>query len=176
MFCCLEWTEAHWHYHSEAGKHSWRRRRQHTATKFRYILVCYFAAHTRDPTDPSPLLWSQLVSSFPTSPLASKPKSLNLCTSTLTSDKLSYFIENCKMFREMRAPWLARTSSSYFHKARALRHSALLRYNAHSLRHRYERTQFTINFMKEIKKLVPRAFGSCLSALLSWSKKSSVLI
>ena len=153
MFCCLEWTEAYWHYHSEAGKHSWRRRRQHTATKFRYILVCYFAAHTRDPTDPSPLLWSQLVSSFPTSPLASKPKSLNLCTSTLTSDKLSYFIENCKMFREMRAPWLARTSSSYFHKARALRHSALLRYNAHSLRHRYERTQFTINFIKEIKNL-----------------------
>ena len=170
MFCCLEWTEAHWHYHSEAGKHSWRRRRQHTTTKFRYILVCYFAAHTRDPTDPSPLLWSQLVSSFPTSPLASKPKSLNLCTSTLTSDKLSYFIENCKMFREMRAPWLVRTSSSYFHKARALRHaSALLRYNARNLRHRYERAQFTINFMKEIKKLVPRAFGSCLSALLSWS-------
>ena len=68
----------------------------------------------------------------------------------------------------MRAPWLVRTSSSYFHKARALRHaSALLRYNARNLRHRYERAQFTINFMKEIKKLVPRAFGSCLSALLS---------
>ena len=39
----------------------------------------------------------------------------------------------------MREPWLVRTSSLYFHRARALRHtSALLRYNARSLRHRYE--------------------------------------
>ena len=30
--------------------------------------------------------------------------------------------------------------------------SALLRYNARSLRHRYERAQFTIHFIKEIKK------------------------
>ena len=36
-----------------------------------------------------------------------------------------------KMFSEMRAPWLVKTSSSYFHKARALRHtSSVLRYNA----------------------------------------------
>ena len=40
----------------------------------------------------------------------------------------------------------------FFHKARALRHtSALSRYNAHSLRHQYERAQFTIHFIKEIK-------------------------
>ena len=53
----------------------------------------------------------------------------------------------------MRAPWLVRTSSLYFHKARALRHTgALLRYNA--------RKQFTILFIKEIKKLVPRALSS----------------
>ena len=52
------------------------------------------------------------------------------------------------MFREMHAPWLVRTSSLYFHKARALRHtSALLRYNARSLRHRYERAQFTIHYI-----------------------------
>ena len=51
------------------------------------------------------------------------------------------------------APWSVRTSSLYFHKARALRHtSALLRYNAGSLRHRYERAQFTIHSIKEIKK------------------------
>ena len=50
------------------------------------------------------------------------------------------------------------TSSLCFHKARALRHtSALLRYNASSLRHRYERAQFTIHFIKEIKSLVPPA-------------------
>ena len=61
----------------------------------------------------------------------------------------------------MRAPWLIRTSSLYFHKARALRHTgALLRYNARSLCHRYERAQFTILFIKEIKKLVPRALSS----------------
>ena len=64
----------------------------------------------------------------------------------------------------MRAPWLVRTSSLYFHKARALRHtSALLRYSTCSLRHRYERAQFTIPFLKEIKKLVPRALLSYIS-------------
>ena len=53
----------------------------------------------------------------------------------------------------MHAPWLVRTSSLYFHKPRALRHtSALLRYNARSPRHRYERAQFKIHFIKEIKK------------------------
>ena len=53
----------------------------------------------------------------------------------------------CKMFWEMRAAWLVRTSSLYFHKARTLRHtSLLLRYNARSLRHLYERTQFMIHF------------------------------
>ena len=68
-----------------------------------------------------------------------------------------------KMFREMRAPWSVRTSSLYFHKARALRHTnALLRYNARSLRHRYERAQFAIH-IKEIKKLVPRALLSSIS-------------
>ena len=62
--------------------------------------------------------------------------------------------KNYKIFREMCAPWLVRTSSLYFHKARALRHtSALLRYNARSLRHRYELAQFTIHFIKEIKNL-----------------------
>ena len=40
-----------------------------------------------------------------------------------------------------------------FHKARASRHtSALSRYNARSLRHQYQRAQFTIHFIKEIKK------------------------
>ena len=68
-----------------------------------------------------------------------------------------------KMFREMRAPWSVRTSSLYFHKARALRHTnALLRYNARSLRHRYERAQFAIH-IKEIKKLVPCALLSSIS-------------
>ena len=48
---------------------------------------------------------------------------------------------------------MVRKSSLYFLKARALRHtSALLRYNARSLRHWYERAQFTIHFIKEIKK------------------------
>ena len=52
----------------------------------------------------------------------------------------------------MRAPGLVRTSSLYFHKARALRHtSALSRYNAGSVRHRYERAQFTIHSIKVIK-------------------------
>ena len=45
----------------------------------------------------------------------------------------------------MRVMRLVKTSSLYFPKARALRHtSALLRYNARSLRYRYERAQFTI--------------------------------
>ena len=43
----------------------------------------------------------------------------------------------------------------YFHKARASRYtSALSRYNARSLRHQYQRAQFRIHFIKEIKKLV----------------------
>ena len=66
-----------------------------------------------------------------------------------------------EMFREMSALRLVITRSLYFHKARALRHtSALLRYNACSLRHRYERAEFTIHFIKEIKNLVPRALSS----------------
>ena len=66
-----------------------------------------------------------------------------------------------EMFREMSALRLVMTSSLYFHKTRALRHtSALLRYNACSLRHRYERAKFTIHFIKEIKNLVPRALLS----------------
>ena len=49
------------------------------------------------------------------------------------------------LFREMHVMRLVKTSSLYFPKPRALRHtSALLRYNAHSLRYRYERAQFTI--------------------------------
>ena len=49
-------------------------------------------------------------------------------------------------------------------KTRALSHkSALLRYNAQSLGHRYERAQLTIHFIKEIKKLVPRALLSYIS-------------
>ena len=43
--------------------------------------------------------------------------------------------------------------------------SALLRYNARSPRHRYGRAQFTIHFIKEIKKLVPRAL---LSYIGTW--------
>ena len=70
------------------------------------------------------------------------------------------------MFREIRASLLVRTSSLYFHKARALRHtSALLRYKARSLRHRYERAQFTIHFIKEMKKIVP---GALLSYISTW--------
>ena len=54
----------------------------------------------------------------------------------------------------MRASWLVSTSSLYFQKERSLRHtSTLLRYNAFSLRHQYERAQFTIHFIKEIKNL-----------------------
>ena len=69
-----------------------------------------------------------------------------------------------KMFREMRAAWLVRTSSFYFHKARTLRHtSALLKYNSRSLRHRNERAQFIIPIMKEIKNLFPRALLSFIS-------------
>ena len=79
--------------------------------------------------------------------------------------KIHYFVPKkgmttryYKVFREMRALWLVWTSSSYFHNARALRHtSALFRYNARSLRHRYECAQFTIHFIKERNKLVPRA-------------------
>ena len=68
------------------------------------------------------------------------------------------------MFSEKRAPLLVRTSSLYFHKARALRHtSALLRYKARSLRHRYERAQFTIHFIKEMKKIVPGALLGYIS-------------
>ena len=92
----------------------------------------------------------------------------------------------------MHAPWLVRTSSLYFHKARVLSHnSALLRYNARSLRHRSERAQFTILFIKRNKKTCSssivefykhlgifkntrgvrksRAEGECFSALLSCS-------
>ena len=92
----------------------------------------------------------------------------------------------------MRAPSLVRTSSLYFHKAHALHHKiALLRYNASSLRHQYERAPFTIYFIKEIEKTCfssivelykhlgifknirevreAPAFDPCFSALLSWS-------
>ena len=51
-----------------------------------------------------------------------------------------------KMFREMRAPWLVRTSSLYFHKARA----------------------------REVREAL--AFGSCFSALPRVLKNSQVLI
>ena len=48
----------------------------------------------------------------------------------------------------MHTPWLVRTSSLYFYRARALRHtSALLRYKARSQRRRYERAQFMIHFI-----------------------------
>ena len=71
------------------------------------------------------------------------------------------------MFREMRTPWLVRTSLLHFHKARALRHtSALLRYNPRSLRHRYERAQFTIYFIKEIKR--PCSSSIILSYISTW--------
>ena len=89
----------------------------------------------------------------------------------------------------MRAPWLVRTSSLYFHKTRALRHkSALWRYNAQSLGHRYD---INDTFYKRNKKTrsssivklykhlgifkntrevhVALAFGSCFSAHLSCS-------
>ena len=92
----------------------------------------------------------------------------------------------------MRAPSLVRTTPLYFHKARALHHKiALLRYNARSLRHQYERAPFTIYFIKEIEKTCfssivelykhlgifkntrevreAPAFDPCFSALLSWS-------
>ena len=62
----------------------------------------------------------------------------------------------------MRASRLVRTSSLYFHKARALRHtSALLRYNARHLCHQNERAQTLENCEK---------FGSCFSAR-DWSRK-----
>ena len=55
------------------------------------------------------------------------------------------------MFREIRASWLVRTSSLYFNKARALRHtSALSRYNAHTIRHQDECEQFTMLFVSEL--------------------------
>ena len=119
---------------------------------------------------------------------------LAICRSHTRGVLLNYcFIrEVYKMFWEMRAPWLVRTSSLYFHKTRALRHkSALWRYNAQSLGHRYERAQLTIHFIKEIKKTrsssivklykhlgifkntrevrVALAFGSCFSSHLSCS-------
>ena len=39
----------------------------------------------------------------------------------------------------------------------------IMRYNARSLRQRYERAQFTIHFTNEVKKLVPRALLSYIS-------------
>ena len=67
-----------------------------------------------------------------------------------------------KMFREVCAPWLVRTRSLYFRKARALHFtSALLRYTARSLCHRNER----VHFIKELKKLVPQAL---LSYIGTW--------
>ena len=78
---------------------------------------------------------------------------------------LSCHIQYYKMFRCMRAPRLVRTSSLYFHKARALRHTrALWRYNARCVRHQYERAQLTIHFIKEITKRVPRDMLSFISA------------
>ena len=51
-----------------------------------------------------------------------------------------------------------------FPKARALRHTcALLKYNARNLRHRYERAQFTIPFIKEIKNFFLRTLLNYLS-------------
>ena len=93
-----------------------------------------------------------------------------------------------KMFREMCAPLLVRTSSLYFHKACALRHtSALLRSNACSLHHRtiqntfYKRNKQACSSSiveldkhlgifkntREVREAL--AFGSCFSALLSCS-------
>ena len=67
-----------------------------------------------------------------------------------------------KMFRKVCAPWLVRTRSLHFRKARALHFtSALLRYTARSLGHRNER----IHFIKELKKLVPQAL---LSYIGTW--------
>ena len=98
------------------------------------------------------------------------------------------------MFSEMRAPWLVKTSSSYFHKARALRHtSSVLRYNARKpmspVQARaihgtlYERNRNTcsssiVEFYKHLgifrnTREVPEAlaFGSYFSALLYCSFK-----
>ena len=93
-----------------------------------------------------------------------------------------------KMLKEVRAPWLVRTSSLYLLKARALRHtSALLRYNARSLRHWYdifyERNKKTCSSSivelykhlgifkntREVREAL--TLGSCFSALLSCSQK-----
>ena len=58
----------------------------------------------------------------------------------------------------------AHVTSELYYKARVLRlTSALFRYSARSLRHRYERTQFTIRFIEEIEKLVPRTLFSSIS-------------
>ena len=80
----------------------------------------------------------------------------------------NFFCSYYKMFREVRAPWLVRTSSLYFYKARALSHkSALSRYNARSLRHRSERANFTIHFIKKNKK-------TCSSSIIELYKHSRV--
>ena len=51
-----------------------------------------------------------------------------------------------------------------FPEIRALRHtSAVLRYNTRSLRHRYERAQFTILFYERNKK-------TCSSSIVEWYK------
>ena len=110
-------------------------------------------------------LWMKGIASL----FSSKTSFSCRCASLLWQGNVKFrqnFMKNYKMFREMRAPWLVRTSSLYFHKACALRHtSALLRYNAHSLRHRYECAQFTIYFITEIKQLLPRAL---LSSISTW--------
>ena len=99
-----------------------------------------------------------------------------------------FFCSYYKMFREVRAPWLVRTSSLYFYKARTLSHkSAMLRYNARSLRYPSERAQFTIHFTKRNKKICSSSIvelykhlrifkntqgvrkGECFSALFSCS-------
>ena len=68
------------------------------------------------------------------------------------------------MFRETCVPWLVRISSLYLHKTSALHHtSALLRYNACSLCHRYGCLQYTVHFIKEIKRLLPQALLSYIS-------------
>ena len=80
-----------------------------------------------------------------------QPSKILFYLSSIESSVFYIFLN--KMFKEMRAAWLVRTSPLYSHKARDLRHtSALLRYNTRSLRHQYERALFTIPFTKEIKK------------------------
>ena len=98
--------------------------------------------------------WLNLKLSLAPSPL--------LCC--LCNCNIDIYIFIYKVFREMCMPWLVRTSSLYFHKASTLHHrSALLRYNACSLCHWYEHAQFTIHFIKEKEKLVPRALLSYIS-------------